>query len=145
MIGRVEILKLVPHAGAMCLIDRASSWDENEIHCASSSHRDPGNPLRHNGALAAVHLIEYAAQAAALHAALASTSPTAARSGVLASVRDCELDLERLDLLPQALQIHARREARNVDAVSYYFEVSHAAHRLGRGRLMIRLGLARTV
>lgn len=144
MISRAEILELVPHAGAMCLIDRALSWDENEIHCASDSHRDPGNPLRRGGALAAVHLIEYAAQAAALHAALASTSPTATRPGVLASVRDCELDIERLDELPQTLQIHARREASSADALSYLFEVSHQARRLGRGRLMIRLGLAQT-
>lgn len=143
MIGRAEILGLVPHAGAMCLIDRASSWDENEIRCASDTHRDPHNPLRRNGALAAVHLIEYAAQAAALHAALAPASRTVTHAGVLASVRNCELDVERLDQLPQALEIRARREARNADALSYYFEVSHAAHRLGSGRLMIRLGTAR--
>jgi predicted hotdog family 3-hydroxylacyl-ACP dehydratase len=142
VISRAEILELVPHAGAMCLIDHASSWDPNEIHCASNSHRDPANPLRRSGALAAVHLIEYAAQAAALHAALTSKSPTATRSGVLASVRDCELDVERLDELPQALQIHAHREARSADALSYVFEISHGARRLGRGRLMIRLGIA---
>ena len=140
MIDRGEILALVPHAGAMCLIDRATSWDADEIHCASGTHRDPENPLRHNGALAAVHLIEYAAQAAALHAALATASPAA---GMLASVRECELDLERLDLLPRDLQIHARREAHNVDAVHYSFEVSDEARVLGRGRLMIRLGPAR--
>jgi predicted hotdog family 3-hydroxylacyl-ACP dehydratase len=143
MIGRDEILKLVPHAGSMCLIEQASSWDAKEIHCKAVSHRDPQNPLRRSGALSAVHIIEYGAQAAALHASLLATDAAHAnRAGMLVSVRDCELSVERLDDLLDALQIRASREAGSAQALTYSFDVSHQDSKLGRGRLMIRLAPA---
>ncbi len=92
MIGRDEILALVPHAGRMCLIDRVLSWDPSQIHCEADSHRNPEHPLRHLGVLSAVHIIEYGAQAAAIHASLLSAGPASAnKAGMLVSVRDCEL------------------------------------------------------
>ena len=108
MIGRDEILALVPHGGRMCLIDRVLSWDPSQIHCEADSHRDPEHPLRHLGVLSAVHIIEYGAQAAAIHASLLSTDPTSAnKAGMLVSVRDCELRVERFDDLLHALEIGA--------------------------------------
>ena len=78
------------------------------------------------GVLSAVHVIEYGAQAAAIHASLLATHPAPAnRAGMLVSVRDCELCVERLDDLPHALQIRASREAASVEALTYSFEVSH--------------------
>jgi predicted hotdog family 3-hydroxylacyl-ACP dehydratase len=140
MIGRDAILKLVPHAGSMCLIERASSWDPKQIHCEAISHRDPQNPLRRLGALSAVHIIEYGAQAAALHASLLATDAVHAnKAGMLVSVRDCELRVERLDDLLHALQIRASREAGSAEALTYSFEASHQDSKLGRGRLMIKL------
>ena len=141
MIGRDEILTLVPHAGRMCLIDRVSSWDPSQIHCEADSHRDPEHPLCHLGVLSAVHIIEYGAQAAAIHASLLSTDPTSAnKAGMLVSVRDCELRVERFDDLLHALEIRARREAANVAALTYSFAASHRGVDLGRGRLLIKLG-----
>jgi predicted hotdog family 3-hydroxylacyl-ACP dehydratase len=141
MMERGEIERLMPHAGRMCLIDRVPGSDSDAIHCEADSHRDPEHPLRHRGSLAGVHLIEYAAQAAAIHAALyASDRRRVAAGGRLVSVRDCELSVERLDDLPQALQIRARREGASREALAYSFAISHADREIGRGRLMIRLG-----
>ncbi|HZF26490.1 MAG TPA: hypothetical protein VEZ88_09545 [Steroidobacteraceae bacterium] len=140
MIGRDEILARVPHSGTMCLIDRALSWDQDQIRCESETHRDLRNPLRRAGALSAVHLIEYGAQAAALHGALLAPDPQqASRAGMLVSVRQCELLIDRLEALPDALRIQARREAHGAEALTYSFEVAHDEQILGRGRLMIRL------
>jgi predicted hotdog family 3-hydroxylacyl-ACP dehydratase len=140
MLGRHEILKLIPHAGRMCLIERVSSWDPEQIHCEADSHREPEHPLRRTGVLSAIHVIEYGAQAAAIHASLLAPTPALAnRAGVLVSVRECELGVKRLDDLPHALQIRASREAASAEALTYSFEVSHQDSRLGRGRLMIKL------
>jgi predicted hotdog family 3-hydroxylacyl-ACP dehydratase len=143
VIGRDQILKLVPHAGRMCLIERVSGWDPQQIHCEADSHHDPEHPMRRLGALAAVHLIEYGAQAAAIHASLLTTDPAHAdKAGMLVSVRDCELCVERLDDLLHALQIRAKREAASAAALTYSFEVSHQGLKLGSGRLMIKLAPA---
>ena len=44
-LGRDEILALIPHGGAMCLLDVLLNWDADHITCLS--HR-AGNPLRHS-------------------------------------------------------------------------------------------------
>jgi predicted hotdog family 3-hydroxylacyl-ACP dehydratase len=69
---REEIACLIPHAGAMCLIDRVLSWDDKAIRCLTMRHLAPDNPLRREGRLAAVYGVEFAAQAMALHGRLAA-------------------------------------------------------------------------
>ncbi len=46
MIGQDRIRTLVPHAGAMCLLEQVLYWDESSISCQTGSHRDPAHPLR---------------------------------------------------------------------------------------------------
>src|ERR1700752_4978263 len=122
MIARGEIEQLIPHAGRMCLIDRVPGSDRDAIHCEADSHRDPEHPLRRGSILASVHLIEYGAQAAAIHAALcAGDRRRVGAGGWLVSVRDCELRVERLDDLPQTLQVRARREGASREALAYSF------------------------
>ena len=70
LIDKAEIRSLIPHAGAMCLLDAVTAWDEQSITCLSDTHRDPANPLRRQGRLSVLHAIEYGAQAAAIHGAL---------------------------------------------------------------------------
>ena len=42
----VDISRLIPHRGAMCLLDRVENWDKDHIVCRTTSHRRPDNPLR---------------------------------------------------------------------------------------------------
>lgn len=79
-----EIRSLLPHAGAMCLLESVLAWDMNSISCSSLSHCVPNNPLRAASGLASANGIEYAAQAMALHAALVSGA-TPQKSSRLAS------------------------------------------------------------
>ena len=37
---RAKIAGLIPHAGAMCLLDGVVQWDANRISCVSRSYRD---------------------------------------------------------------------------------------------------------
>jgi predicted hotdog family 3-hydroxylacyl-ACP dehydratase len=70
MLSREQIVALVPHQGAMCLLDRVLRWSAEDIVCGASSHLLPDNPLRRDGRLGAICGIEYGLQAAALHGAL---------------------------------------------------------------------------
>ena len=67
---RALIAQLIPHQGAMSLLDQIVSWDESNIVATAATHRSTEHPLRDHGRLRAVHLCEYGAQAAALHGGL---------------------------------------------------------------------------
>lgn len=87
VIGASRIRELIPHAGAMCLLERVIEYDDASICCEARSHLDVDNPLRHNGRLSTLCGIEYAGQAMALHGALRAGASTsgALRAGASAT------------------------------------------------------------
>jgi len=80
-LSRERIERLLPHRGAMCLLDEVIEWAPRSIRCAASSHRDPGNPLRGPLGLSSMAGIEYGAQAMALHGALSAGAALALGGG----------------------------------------------------------------
>jgi predicted hotdog family 3-hydroxylacyl-ACP dehydratase len=127
MIERSAIAGLVPHAGAMCLIDRVLYWDAAGITCTAASHRLAGNPLARRGAIAAICGVEYAAQAMAIHGRLVEPTAARPRAGFLASLRDVACAVDRLDLVDGDLMIAAERLFGDGDSVIYRFTV-HGDH-----------------
>ena len=124
------IARLVPHQGTMCLLDSVESWDAESIRCGATSHGDPANPLRRDGALPAICGVEYALQAMALHGALTGgAGPQPA--GYLASLRGVTLGAERLDGLAGPLCVSAHAVLREAAGFVYVFEVS------GEGRVLL--------
>lgn len=120
------IADLVPHAGAMVLLDRIEAWDADGILCRARSHLDDANPLRRDGRLAAVCGMEYALQAAALHGALLAGG-VAQRAGYVAALRSVTLHIERLDDPALGdLQIRARLERQEGFGIIYALEVQAA-------------------
>ena len=96
-VDRALIAELIPHQGAMSLLDRVDSWNASSIVAGSMTHRATDHPLRHNGYLRAVHLCEYGAQAAALHGGLlARAAGSVAQPGYLVSLRDVTLGCARI-------------------------------------------------
>lgn len=129
-----DIARRIPHQGSMCLLERVSAWDTQQIRCEASSHLASDNPLRAHGRLGAACGIEYAAQAMAVHGALLAESGAGAASlgptlGYLASVRGVTLHVDRLDDLSDALSIHAERLSGDSTTILYSFTV-HAGRRL---------------
>jgi len=144
-LNQAEIAGLIPHAGAMCLLDGVVDWDENRIRCVSRSHLDAGNPLRAGGRLPAVCGIEYAAQAMAIHGGLAGSARARPRAGYLASVRDVVCRRERLDDLEGDLVVEAERLMGDEDRVIYEFRlrVGDAEVLSGRAAVVLDAGGAR--
>jgi predicted hotdog family 3-hydroxylacyl-ACP dehydratase len=123
----------------MCLLDAALRWDAERICCTASSHRDPDNPLRRDGRLAAVCGIEYAAQAMALHGALTALEGRQAAAGLLASVRDLVCNVRYLHDVDRDLVIEAARLLGDESRVIYEFRVTDGSNELISGRAAVVL------
>ena len=135
---------LLPHAGAMCLLDHVQRWDENSINCVADSHRSAQNPLLRLGRLSSVCGIEYAAQAMALHGALTSAAPgaaagAAARVGLLAGVRDVRLHVTRLDDIESDLFCEVTHVAGDNLTALYEFALRDKDNALLTGRASVVL------
>jgi predicted hotdog family 3-hydroxylacyl-ACP dehydratase len=133
----------IPHAGAMCLLDSVDAWDETHIRCTATSHRDPHNPLRSHWRLASVCGIEYAAQAMAVHGALAGGQNDAQalrpRVGYLASVRGVEAHVARLDTFDAPLTVQAERLSGDGNTLLYGFTLRCGEALLLSGRAAVML------
>jgi predicted hotdog family 3-hydroxylacyl-ACP dehydratase len=137
-ITKAEIRMLIPHSGLMCLLDEVIRWDAQSIVCASNTHRDPTNPLRRQSGLAAVHVFEYGAQAAAIHGGLlARLAGTIAPPGYLAALREGRLHVTRLDYIHLPLRISATHLFGEGANTVYEFAVSAATVLIAEGRVTI--------
>lgn len=137
------IAALIPHAGAMCLLDRVEAWDARRIRCMATSHRDAAHPLRSASGLLASAAIEYAAQAAAVHGGLnARAAGGIATPGFLASARGVTLHRLRLDDLPGELAVETEHLAGDGHQLLYAFTLSHAGATVAEGRLAVVLDTA---
>ena len=133
-----EWRQLIPHAGAMCLLADVVSFDATRIHARAISHRDFANPLRSDDQLRALHLCEYGAQAMAIHGGLlAQREGGAARPGMLVSLREVKLYVDRVDDIPGDLDIHAEKLLDGGSSWQYAFRVEHAQRILAEGRAAV--------
>jgi predicted hotdog family 3-hydroxylacyl-ACP dehydratase len=133
-----RVADLIPHAGAMCLLERVECWDESSITLATSSHRDPANPLAGRSGLRAIHLCEYGAQAMAVHGGLAAQARgERAAPGMLVSLRDVALHRDFIDDLDGELRVNAHRIHASDSAWQYSFRVTHAGVLIAQGRAVV--------
>jgi len=142
MIGPAEIAALIPHAGAMCLLDTVVSWDASHILCRSASHRRKDHPMAQHGQLPAVCGVEYAAQAMAVHGALSGQGGTVPNRGYLASLRDLACHMDRLDKLAGDLEIEAEQLLGEAGRVIYSFAIRCDGHPVLSGRAAVVLDVS---
>ncbi|MGV2287110.1 hotdog family protein [Trinickia sp. YCB016] len=129
----------IPHSDAMCLLDAVETWSDEAIRCVATTHLDPANPLRSNGRLAAVCGIEYAAQAMAVHGAVLASQTQRPRAGFLASLRNVEMQVERLDTLDAPLIVEADRIGGDANNVLYRFTLRCGERLVMTGRAAVIL------
>ena len=133
--SEVLIADLVPHAGTMCLLERIVHWDDSGVIAATTTHRNPANPLAGRSGLRAIHLCEYGAQAMAVHGGLASQARRG--PGLLVSLRDVVLSCKFVHDLDGELLVEARCLHASGTAWQYEFSVTHAGRLLAQGRAVV--------
>ena len=139
-LDQAGIARRIPHSGTMCLLERLESWDANAIHCTTGTHANADNPLRTASGLLSPNLIEYAAQAMALHGGLLAAEGSEPSAGFLASARNVRLAVERIDDIAGVLHVHAQRISGDVSQILYEFAVKDAHGRpLAEGRAVVVL------
>ncbi len=135
---RDEIARLIPHAGAMSLLDGVIGGGPDWIACLAVSHRDPANPLRRQDRLPAGAAAEYASQAIALHAQLTGIEREP-RRGFLAVVNNLTWTRDRLDTVEGDLEVRAEQLAATGAALQYAVTVIGDGQVLVMAELMVAL------
>jgi predicted hotdog family 3-hydroxylacyl-ACP dehydratase len=141
IIGREQILRMLPHAGSMCLLDAVQDWDAASVRCVSRRYRDADNPMRRaNGVLGIASGVEIAAQAMAVHGRLISGNDGPPGRGYLVGLRDVQLRTGRLDAVEGDLVIDAERLMGDAEGASYRFMLAVQGVELLSGRATVLLG-----
>lgn len=124
MLDHDEICKLIPHAGDMCLLNEVISWDENNIICTSSTHQKVTNPLRNKNGLPMLSLLEYGAQAVAVHGCLlAKNEDVIMEDGYLAALRDVQVMQGWLSDIDDELEVGAERIYTDAGNMIYFMTI----------------------
>jgi len=138
MIEYEELCSLIPHSFDMCLLESVESWNADNIICYSNSHRSDKNPLRREENLSSVHLLEYAAQAMAVHGGLHNRQQGLKMSeGYLAALRDVNINLCEIGQLHSALRIEANKILSQGGNMIYSFSVTAMDNELVSGRATV--------
>jgi predicted hotdog family 3-hydroxylacyl-ACP dehydratase len=134
-LDRIGIERLVPHAGAMCLLERVTDWNDTLILCAAAAP-DASHPLARDGALPAVAACEYAAQATAVHGALLD-GVDAPRAGMLAKLMGIELHRACFPGTAAGITVRAELLSRMDRGCLYAFAVAADGEPVAAGRLIV--------
>lgn len=126
-LARCEFQHLVPHTGTMLLIDQVLSWTQEQIITRCVSHQNPNHPLRLNGKLSSIHLIEYGAQTMAVHCGLLTGR---SHPGFLAAVRAAHFYVDDLDNIKDAIVIQATAELQLANGAVYQMQISDSQNTL---------------
>jgi len=138
-LDRAQIAALIPHSGAMCLLDGVREWDGERIVCISSSHGAPDHPLRVGDGVPVLCGVEYAAQAMAVHGGLTALEGRRPRAGYLAALRDVRCGQARLDQVEGEIEIEAARLMGEAATVIYQFHLRSQGRDLLSGRATVVL------
>lgn len=91
MLTADDIAQLIPHGRGMSLLEKVVAWNDNSISCSAINFLSVNNPLCEAGKLDNIILIEYAAQAVAVHLSLSNGSFDTPRSAYIGAVKDVVL------------------------------------------------------
>lgn len=140
MIGKVEIEQMIPHGGQMCLLDEVIMWNQHKVICATMSHRRPSNPLMINGQLGGMMLVEYGAQAAAVHVALLQQGSRGGQPAYLGAIKQLALFTDYIDKVEGSLIVEADCLWHNMDGAIYSIQVKSADQPLIAVRISLLQG-----
>ncbi len=136
--NKTQLCELIPHSGLMCLLDEVIEWDAQHVVCLSRTHLQMDNPLRTTSGLPMNALIEYGAQAMAVHGGIqAKQQGTTIEKGYLVALRNVKLAGRILSDCNDSLQVEAKQEYADQGNMIYQFIVSHQNTELVNGRATV--------
>ncbi|WP_019895153.1 hypothetical protein [Hydrogenovibrio halophilus] len=131
-IDRQTLETLIPHSGPMCFWETVSDWDAQQLTCHTRTHLDKDHPLAENGDLPNSALIEYGAQACALHQALLAQTqaeePGSPSPGYIARLKKIQFSSDPPVSAP--LTGHAQPLAIQDQSALYQFRLSDDSDRI---------------
>ncbi len=142
LMDRAAIADLIPHGSAMCMLDGLISWDGELIQCCSDRHRAADNPLLESGVIPGACLVEFCAQAAALHGALLQhemPGQTPAPVLYLGAVKQLQLHRQTIDRSLPTLQIFAQCAVASSSGSIYQISAMAGADQLLQGRIVLAI------
>lgn len=123
----------------MCLLDAVLAWDKEQILCSTQSHRRSDNPLLENGSLDAVALIEYGAQAAAVHAGLLQQGMGQGSTAFIGAIKALKIYVAAVDLTIDTLRVEAHCVLNNSNGAIYQIVCGEQAAPIIEGRVVLVL------
>ena len=143
VLAHEQIMAMIPHAGAMCLLDEVLEWDTSTLHGLSHRFCNADNPMRRpNGVLGMACAVELAAQAMAVHAGLVAGPDHPPTPGYLLALREVRLARATLDATLAPLGVIATRQMASGQGASYSFVVSSHGAEIVTGRATVLFGVA---
>ncbi len=139
LIAKKEIEKLIPHGVEMCLLDGVVAWNECMLTAVSHSHFSSENPLLEKGQLAIVNLIEYGAQAAAIHAALNQTGLSSTRAAYIGAIKNIKFHCQTIDRAIKLLEIKVHCIASSPDGAIYAITTEGGDQPLLSGKIILAI------
>ena len=139
VIGKDEIRELIPHAGQMCLLEKVIEWDDNRIVCSGDTHQNSDNPLRNDQGLPITALIEYGAQAMAIHGGImAKKENRKIQSGYIATLRNVSItSVADASRIKTSLRVEAIKKMSSGGNMIYTFTVDTDQQRLICGQATV--------
>ena len=130
-------LNRMPHQGAMRLIERVVTATDTHIHCVAADHNADDYPLRLNGTLFSVTLVELGAQAAAVHTSLYNIANN--HSGLLIGLKKVEFAKHVVGKTSQKLDIYADQIHFDVGVALYSFCIRNEEQEIVKGQAMLQM------
>lgn len=121
LISKKDLYQLLPHGGAMCLLDSVLYWDTKTIVCTASSHREDSNPLKRPEGVEAICGLEYAAQAMGAHIGLTTSSNRGRAIGYVGAIKTLRVYVPYLDVFKDNLEIYSEKKFAQETGFIYTF------------------------
>lgn len=124
LIDHQGICDLIPHTGSMCLLDTVTAWDQGSIRCTAISHRQISNPFIDSAgyAMSSAILVEYGAQAAAVHAGLLQQGMAGNGTAYIGAVKNLKFHHKKVSRDIETLLVTAQCELNSREGAIYTIE-----------------------
>ena len=138
-IDNAGISQLIPHAGNMVLLDEINHWNNDNITATVFAKPLRDNPLieaSDNNTFNSLLLIEYAAQAAAVHAALLASGLGAQRPAYIGATKNINIQKNTVEPT-QPITIHAEMLLANSNGAIYQIDCQQNKETIINAKLIL--------